>query len=56
MKSRERKSVPLPALIGIDEFQPDIPRRVGLHQSPLPLHRPASGWDKLTLPVNHHWD
>jgi hypothetical protein len=34
MKSRERASVPLPAFLGIDEFQPDIPRQVGLHQPP----------------------
>jgi hypothetical protein len=56
MKSRERASVPLPAFLGIDEFQPDIPRQVGLHQSPPPLHRPASECDKLTLPVNQYWD
>ena len=29
------------ALIGLDELQLGIPRRVGLHQSPLPLHQPA---------------
>jgi hypothetical protein len=31
-----------PALIGIDEFQLAIPWRVGLHQSPLPLHQPGA--------------
>jgi hypothetical protein len=48
--------VPLPALIGINEFQPDIPRQVGLHQNPLPLHRPPSGCDKLSLLVNQYGD
>ena len=43
--------MPLPALIGVDEFQPAIPRRVDLHQSPPPLHRPASECDKVVLPV-----
>jgi hypothetical protein len=38
-------------LIGVDEFQPDIPWRVALQQSPPPLHRPASGCDKVVLPV-----
>ena len=43
--------MPLPALIGVDEFQPVIPRRVALPQSPPPLHRPASECDKVVLPV-----
>src|SRR6516225_6245355 len=30
-----------PALIGLDELQLVIPCRVGLHQSPPPLHQPA---------------
>jgi hypothetical protein len=42
-----------PALIGIDEFQLAIPWRVGLHQSPLPLHQPGAACSKLTLPVEH---
>ena len=32
---------PPPALIGCDELQLVIPGRVGLHQSPPPLHQPA---------------
>jgi len=32
---------PPPALIGCDELQLVIPWRVGLHQSPPPLHQPA---------------
>jgi hypothetical protein len=36
---RERFSGLFPALIGSDESQPVIPRRVGLHQSPSPLGR-----------------
>jgi hypothetical protein len=55
-KCREQASALLPALIGIDEFQPAIPWRVGLHQSLPPLHRPASECDKLSLPVNQHWE
>jgi hypothetical protein len=42
-----------PALIGIDEFQLAIPWRVGLHQSPLPLHQPGAACSKLALPVEH---
>jgi hypothetical protein len=30
------------------------PWRVGLHQSPPPLHRPATECDKLTLSVNRY--
>jgi len=37
-------------------LQPAIPWRVALQQCPPPLHRPASECDKLTLPVNQHWD
>jgi hypothetical protein len=37
-------------------LQPAIPWRVALQQWPPPLHRPASECDKLTLPVNQHWD
>jgi hypothetical protein len=42
-----------PALIGLDEFQLAIPGRVGLHQSPLPLHQPGAACSKLGLPVEH---
>jgi hypothetical protein len=35
---------PLPVLIGSDKSQPVIPWRVGLHQSPSPLHRMVSVW------------
>jgi hypothetical protein len=31
---------PLPAIIGVDEFQPTIPWRDALQQRPPPLHRP----------------
>jgi hypothetical protein len=44
---------PLPALIGVDEFQPVIPWRVALPQSSLPLHRPRSECDKVVLPVEN---
>jgi len=33
---------PLPALIGLDEFQPAIPWQVALQQSQPPLHRPRT--------------
>jgi len=33
-------------------FQPVIPRRVALQQSPPPLRRSASGCDKVVLAVN----
>jgi hypothetical protein len=55
-ESREQASALLPALIGIDEFQPVIPWQGGLHQSLPLLHRPASECDKLTLLVNLCWD
>jgi predicted RNA-binding Zn ribbon-like protein len=42
-----------PALIGVDEFQPAIPWRVDLHQSPPPLHRPASECDRVVLQVEN---
>jgi hypothetical protein len=42
---------PLPALIGVDEFQPVIPWRVDLHQSPPSLHRPGSECATVILPV-----
>jgi hypothetical protein len=39
--AESRPADPLPALIGFDELQLVIPGRVGLHQSPPPLHQPA---------------
>ncbi|MGC8551060.1 MAG: hypothetical protein ACP5M4_15365, partial [Acidobacteriaceae bacterium] len=42
---------PLPALIGVDEFQPVIPQRDALQQRPPPLHRPCSECDKVVLPI-----
>ena len=42
---------PAPALIGLDEFQLAIPRRVGLHQSPPPLYQPGAVCSKLGFPV-----
>jgi len=43
--------VPTPGAHRLDEFQPVIPWRVALPQSPPPLHRPASECDKVVLPV-----
>jgi hypothetical protein len=40
-KPWEQKLCLPPAFIGYDEFQLAIPWRVGLHQSPLPLHQPG---------------
>jgi hypothetical protein len=37
--------------IGVDEFQPVIPKRDALQQRPPPLHRPCSACDKVILPV-----
>jgi len=53
LKERPESGVglPPPALIGVDEFQPVIPRRVALQQSPPPLRRPRSECDKVILPV-----
>jgi len=42
---------PLPALIGVNEFQPAIPQRVALPQSSPLLHRLRSECDKVVLPV-----
>jgi putative transposase len=49
--NREQAWRPLPALIGSDESQPIIPGRVGLHRSPLPLHRLRSECCTVVLPV-----
>src|SRR6266581_5883745 len=35
-------------------LQPAIPWRVGLHQSPPPLHRPGSECATVVLPVEKH--
>jgi len=40
---------PAPAFLGIN-IPAGYSSQVGLHQSPPPLHRPASECDKLTLP------
>lgn len=42
---------PSPAAHRLDESQPTIPRRVGLHRSPLPLHRLRSECSTVVLPV-----
>src|SRR6266568_9661034 len=42
-----------PALIGLDEFQLAIPRRVALQQGPPPLHQPGVACSTLGLPVEH---
>ena len=38
----------------LDESQPVIPRRVGLHQSPLPLHQPDLSSRQSAGNVNLH--
>ena len=43
-----------PGLIVLMSLRPAIPRRVGLHQSPLPLHRPISMLHPPAGTVNHH--
>jgi hypothetical protein len=42
---------PLPALIGVDESRPVIPRWDALQQRPPPLRQPRSECDKVVLPV-----
>src|SRR5208282_3427656 len=53
MQSRERRWLPLPALIGLLSLQPAIPWQVGLHQSPPPLHRPGSECVTVVVPVEN---
>src|SRR5208282_1854437 len=53
MQSRERRWLPLPALIGLMSLQPAIPWQVGLHQSPPPLHRPGSECVTVVVPVEN---
>jgi hypothetical protein len=43
-----------PRLIVLMSLRPDIPWRVGLHQSPPPLHRPESMLYPPAETVNHH--
>jgi len=51
-RNAEDRSLCLPpALIGCDEFPLAIPWRVGLHQSPPPLHQPGTACSKLGSPV-----
>lgn len=38
----------------LDESEPIIPWRVGLHRSPPPLHRPVSILWRPAQTVNHH--
>jgi hypothetical protein len=38
----------------LDESEPVIPWRVGLHRSPPPLHRPVSILWRQAETVNHH--
>jgi hypothetical protein len=42
----------LPVLIGLDEFQPAIPRQVALQQSLPPLRRPRTILQNKTSPYN----
>ena len=51
-RDREQTKALTPGwLIGTDESQPAIPWRVGLHQSPPPLHRLSSECCTVVLPV-----
>ena len=47
----KRCSTPPPVSHRHDESQPPIPQRVGLHRSPLPLHRLRSECCTVVLPV-----
>jgi hypothetical protein len=48
----EQASGSLPVLIGLDEFQPAIPRQVALQQSLPPLRRPRTILQNKTSPYN----
>jgi hypothetical protein len=50
MRARTLKSAP--SLIAWMSFQPGIPGRVALQQSPLALHRPAPGYNRLVVFTN----
>jgi len=43
-----------PGLIVLMSLRPAIPWRVGLHQSPPPLHQPVSIFNPPAQTVNHH--
>jgi hypothetical protein len=43
-----------PAIVSMS-LRPAIPWRVGLHQSPPPLHRLISILDDVRMAVNHHF-
>jgi hypothetical protein len=47
-----KQSGSLPVLIGLDEFQPAIPRQVALQQSLPPLRRPRTILQNKTPPYN----
>src|ERR1700747_1653208 len=47
-----KRSGSLPVLIGLDEFQPAIPRQVALQQSLPPLRRPRTILQNKTSPYN----
>src|SRR5262249_53297144 len=55
-KRRGQEFMSAPALIGCDEFQLAIPWRIGLHQSPPPLHQPGAVCSKLGSPVEEFAD
>jgi hypothetical protein len=44
----------IPGVIVSMSLQPAIPRRVGLHQNPPPLHQPISMLNPPAETVNHH--
>ena len=55
LKSRgEAFSCSAPSLIVLMSLRPVIPWRVGLHQSPPPLHQPVSIFHPSAETVNHH--
>ena len=55
MKARsEAEFGSAPGLIDPMSLRPAIPWRVGLHQSPPPLHRPDSIFQEPAETVNHH--
>jgi len=50
----ERSQAAFPVSSSTMSLEPAIPWRVGLHQSPPPLHRPTSMLHRSAGTVNHH--
>jgi hypothetical protein len=54
-RSRDDASSGLvPSFIVLMSLRPAIPWRVGLHQSPPPLHQPVTNFQQPDETVNHH--